>query len=71
MVIWDKPRRDVFFCPDGRGAASREGALLRLAVGYFQLRDQRRCDDPAQRFVLQYLSTLIALFMVNTFSFIA
>jgi len=40
-------------------------------VGYFQLRDQRRCDDPAQRFVLQYLSTLIALFMVNTFSFIA
>ncbi|KGG28372.1 MULTISPECIES: hypothetical protein [unclassified Prochlorococcus] len=58
------------FCLDGRGAASWKGALLRLAEGYFLLMDQRRCDDLAQRFVLQFLFTAITLFMVNIFDFV-
>ncbi|WP_156486143.1 hypothetical protein [Prochlorococcus sp. MIT 1306] len=44
--------------------------MLRLAEGYFLLMDQRRCDDLAQRFVLQFLFTAITLFMVNIFDFV-
>jgi hypothetical protein len=54
--------------PSESGTASMEGALLRLAEGYFRLVDRRRSADQAQRFVLQECCTSKLLFMVNSFA---